>query len=112
MSGPGFSTGCAPNIDVAIRQLLDQQAELQSRLDTLLAAQRGVDVPLELDMLRHKLNVLQNVVDRNGKFNIESSIQNLAPRFSRKTGFFLQTWSFVYMSFLGYTCFPCYKDTC
>ncbi|KAJ0311855.1 hypothetical protein COL516b_000915 [Colletotrichum fioriniae] len=48
-----------PGLDSAIRQLLDQQAEIQARLAALLPAKYGLNVKLELDMLRHKLRVLQ-----------------------------------------------------
>ncbi|KAK1688193.1 zinc finger protein [Colletotrichum godetiae] len=48
-----------PGLDSAIRQLLDQQAEIQARLAALLPAKYGLNAKLELDMLRHKLRVLQ-----------------------------------------------------
>ncbi|KAK1964781.1 zinc finger protein [Colletotrichum sublineola] len=48
-----------PGLDGAIRQLLDQQADIQARLAALLPAKYGPNVKLELDMLRHKLRVLQ-----------------------------------------------------
>lgn len=60
MSGTGAEL--APSLDVAIRQLLDQQAHIQSRLSVLLAAQHGIDMTAELDMLRHKLRVLEDLV--------------------------------------------------
>ncbi|GAB0132343.1 hypothetical protein EsDP_00000783 [Epichloe bromicola] len=58
MSGTEY----APGIDVAIRQLLDQQAHIESRLSTLLYAQHGLNLPVELDMLRHKVQILENLV--------------------------------------------------
>ncbi|PHH88037.1 hypothetical protein CDD83_8075 [Cordyceps sp. RAO-2017] len=54
------------DIDAAIRRLLDQQAAIQSRLAVLIAAQHGLDLPLELDMLRHKLRVVRALVDQHG----------------------------------------------
>jgi hypothetical protein len=65
MSGTGADPA-APDVDVAIRQLLNQQADIQSRLSALLAAQHGLDMPVEMDMLRHKLRVLEDLVDRHG----------------------------------------------
>ncbi|KAK2593594.1 hypothetical protein QQS21_008723 [Conoideocrella luteorostrata] len=58
----GTDTESTPDLGVAIRQLLDQQAHIQSRLSVLLAAQHGVDLSVELDMLRHKLRVLEDLV--------------------------------------------------
>lgn len=55
-----------PDIDIAIRQLLDQQADVQARLAALLATQHGFNPPVELNMLRHKLQVLENVADHHG----------------------------------------------
>ncbi|RFU72379.1 zinc finger, c2h2-type integrase, dna-binding [Trichoderma arundinaceum] len=69
-SGPG--SGPAPDLDVdqAIRQLLDQQADIQARLAALMDARhvfhQGLDLSEELDMLRHKLRVLEHVVDHHG----------------------------------------------
>ncbi|KAF4831802.1 Zinc finger protein RME1 [Colletotrichum siamense] len=60
-----------PAVDTAIRQLLDQQAEIQARLAALLPAKYGPNVRLELDMLRHKLRVLQTYSDHH---QISSSI--------------------------------------
>ncbi|KAK5987648.1 hypothetical protein PT974_11780 [Cladobotryum mycophilum] len=82
MSDPG------PDIDIdhAIRQLLDQQAGIQARLATLLGAyhhghqhagqgyghshshSHGLDLPRELDMLRHKLCVLEGLASRIAPF--------------------------------------------
>ncbi|KJZ79111.1 hypothetical protein HIM_01262 [Hirsutella minnesotensis 3608] len=55
-----------PDLDGAIRQLLEEQAAIQSRLAVLVAAQHGLDLPVELDMLRHKLRVLRTLVDQHG----------------------------------------------
>ncbi|KAI9898969.1 hypothetical protein N3K66_005430 [Trichothecium roseum] len=53
----------APVLDAALRQLLDQQADIQARIDTLVAAQHHeLDPALELQMLRHKCRVLEDVV--------------------------------------------------
>ncbi|TQN66448.1 hypothetical protein CSHISOI_08967, partial [Colletotrichum shisoi] len=48
-----------PGLDSAIRQLLDQQADIQARLAALLPTKYGPNVKLELNMLRHKLRGLQ-----------------------------------------------------
>ncbi|TWU75430.1 hypothetical protein ED733_004029 [Metarhizium rileyi] len=62
MSGTGTDPA-APDLDVAIRQLLNQQADIRSRLAVLIAAQHGLEIPVELDMLRHKLRVLEDLVE-------------------------------------------------
>ncbi|KAH6610898.1 zinc finger protein [Trichoderma cornu-damae] len=65
-------SGPTPDLDVdsAIRQLRDQQADIQARLAALLGShhvfQHGLNLPEELDMLRHKLRVLEDVVDHHG----------------------------------------------
>jgi len=48
-----------PALDPAIKQLLDQQAEIQARLAQLLPQKYGPNIKVELDMLRHKLRVLE-----------------------------------------------------
>nr|XP_036583387.1 zinc finger protein [Colletotrichum truncatum]KAF6792430.1 zinc finger protein [Colletotrichum truncatum] len=53
-----------PVVDSTIRQLLDQQAEIQARLATLLP-RHGPNIKLELDMLRHKLRCLQVYSDHH-----------------------------------------------
>lgn len=68
MSGAGNDS--ASDLDLAIRQLLDQQAHIQSRLSVLLAAQQGVDMAVEVDMLRHKLRVLEDLVQRHGECGV------------------------------------------
>ncbi|QLI74591.1 uncharacterized protein G6M90_00g109390 [Metarhizium brunneum] len=62
MSGTG-ADHAAPDLGVAIRQLLNQQADIQSRLSVLIAARHGLEIPVELDMLRHKLCVLEDLAD-------------------------------------------------
>ncbi|KAG9255039.1 putative C2H2 finger domain protein [Emericellopsis atlantica] len=54
------------DIDAAVRQLLDQQADIQSHLNALLIAQNGFDPTHELQMLMHKSRVLENVVHHHG----------------------------------------------
>lgn len=76
MPGTG-SDATAPDLDVAIRQLLNQQADIQSRLSVLLAAQHGLEIPVELDMLRHKLRVLEDLVDRYGTLILFCSFKRL-----------------------------------
>lgn len=60
--GPG-------EIDAALRQLLEQQADIQTRISLLLAAQNGFDPSHELRMLLHKCRVLENFVHDNGEFS-------------------------------------------
>lgn len=62
MSAPASSV----DIDGAIRHLLVEQAAIQSRLAVLVASQHGLDLPLELDMLRHKLRIVKALVDEHG----------------------------------------------
>lgn len=50
------------DIETQIRQLLEQQADIQARLATLFAAHYGFDPSQELEMLRHKCHVLEDVV--------------------------------------------------
>jgi regulator of replication initiation timing len=57
-----------PALDLAIKQLLDQQAEIQAKLAALLPEKYGPNVKLELEMLRHKLSVLQAYADHHSKF--------------------------------------------
>ncbi len=54
-----------PGLEPAIKQLLDQQAEIQARLAALLPQKFGPNIKLELDMLRHKLQVLRAYADDN-----------------------------------------------
>lgn len=67
------------DVDAAVDHLLDQQADIQARLAALLGPRHGchsrsrsrspglsLSLPRELDMLRHKLCVLESVVDRHG----------------------------------------------
>jgi hypothetical protein len=45
---------------------LEQQADIQTRISLLLAAQNGFDPSHELRMLLHKCRVLENFVHDNG----------------------------------------------
>ncbi|KAH6627977.1 hypothetical protein F5144DRAFT_290098 [Chaetomium tenue] len=54
-----------PALDPAIKQLLDQQAEIQARLAALLPQKYGPNVKLELEMLHHKLRVLRAYAEDN-----------------------------------------------
>lgn len=71
------------DVDAAVGHLLDQQADIQARLAALLGPRHGcrsrsrsrspgpspglsLSLPGELDMLRHKLRVLESVVDHHG----------------------------------------------
>jgi hypothetical protein len=46
-------------LDPAIKQLLDQQAEIQARLAQLLPQKYGPNIRVELEMLRQKLRALE-----------------------------------------------------
>ena len=54
-----------PALDPTIKQLLDQQAEIQARLAALLPQKYGPNVQLELEMLHHKLRVLRAYAEDN-----------------------------------------------
>ncbi|KAI6785868.1 Metallothionein expression activator-like protein [Emericellopsis cladophorae] len=54
------------DIDAAVRQLLNQQADIQSHLNALLITQNGFDPTHELQMLMHKSRVLENVAHHHG----------------------------------------------
>lgn len=66
--------GPTPDLDLdgdsAVGRLLDQQADIQARLAALLGSRHvshhGLSLPGEVDMLRHKLRVLESVVDHHG----------------------------------------------
>ena len=60
------AAAAAPDVDVAIRKLLDQQADIESRLSVLLASHHRLEIPLELSMLRQKLRILEDLVNRHG----------------------------------------------
>lgn len=60
-SHPSFD----PSLDPTIKHLLDQQAEIQAKLDALLPQKYGANIKVELDMLRHKLRVLRAYADEN-----------------------------------------------
>ncbi|VUC36180.1 unnamed protein product [Clonostachys rosea] len=61
-STPTTATEVDPDLESQIRQLLSQQADIQVRLASLLTNQRGFDPVVELEMLRHKCTILENVV--------------------------------------------------
>jgi hypothetical protein len=54
-----------PSLDPAIRQLLDQQSEIQAKLAILIPQKYGSNVGVELSMLRHKLRVLETYALEN-----------------------------------------------
>jgi hypothetical protein len=56
-----------PTLDDTIRQLLDQEAEIRAKLATLLPVRYGPNPKLELDMLRHKVRVLEAYADHHRK---------------------------------------------
>jgi hypothetical protein len=61
-------SGLDPAVDLAIKQLLDQQADIQAKLAALLPEKYGPNVKLELDMLRHKLRVLRAYSEQHRKW--------------------------------------------
>jgi hypothetical protein len=54
-----------PALDPAIKQLLDQQADIQAKLAQLLPQKYGPNIKVELEMLRHKLRVLETYANDN-----------------------------------------------
>ena len=54
-----------PSLDPAIKQLLDQQAEIQAKLAALLPQKYGPNIKVELDMLRHKHRALRAYAEDN-----------------------------------------------
>lgn len=56
-----------PDLDSTVRQLLDQQAEIKAKLAALLPQKYGPNIKAELDMLRHKLQVLEAYANDNRK---------------------------------------------
>ncbi|KAL2020682.1 hypothetical protein VTK56DRAFT_8078 [Thermocarpiscus australiensis] len=52
-----------PSLDPAIKQLLDQEAEIHAKLALLLPQKYGPNIKVELEMLRHKLRVLRAYAD-------------------------------------------------
>ncbi len=57
-AAPGFD----PFLDPTIRDLFQQQAEIQAKIAALLPARYFPNSTLELDMLRHKLKALEEFV--------------------------------------------------
>ena len=62
-----FDTGAAPAfdpfLDPTIRDLFQQQAEIQAKIAALLPARYPPNTNIELDMLHHKFKALQSFVD-------------------------------------------------
>ena len=52
-----------PFLDPTIRDLFQQQAEIQAKIAALLPARYSPNTAVELDMLRHKFKALQGFVD-------------------------------------------------
>lgn len=80
--------GPTPDLDLdvnaAVGHLLGQQADIQARLAALLGSRHvfhhGLSLPEELDMLRHKLRVLESVVDHHGMsacFSVSVSVRSI-----------------------------------
>lgn len=65
--GHSASLSSDPSLEPTIRALLDQQAEIETKLAALLPRNYGPNLSLELDMLRHKLRVLRAFADDNRK---------------------------------------------
>ena len=53
-----------PFLDPTIRDLFQQQAEIQAKIAALLPTRYPPNTAIELDMLRHKFKALQSFVDR------------------------------------------------
>ncbi|KAL2153930.1 hypothetical protein VTH82DRAFT_2606 [Thermothelomyces myriococcoides] len=64
-----------PALEPTIRRLLDEQAKIEAQLAALLPQKYGPNIKLELEMLRHKLRVLQAYADDN---HISGSISSLS----------------------------------
>lgn len=56
-----------PTLEPTIRALLNQHAEIETRLAALLPRKYGPNVRFELDMLRHKHKTLRAFADDNRK---------------------------------------------
>ena len=56
------------DIDDAIRKLVEQQESIQLRLEGLYEARHGLNPSREVDMLKHKLRLLESLVDYHGTF--------------------------------------------
>lgn len=66
-TGPPMTAIQDPSsLDSAIRQLLEQEADIQARLAALLPAKYGPNVSMELAMLRYKLRALKSYFQRHG----------------------------------------------
>jgi hypothetical protein len=70
-----------PALDPAIKQLLDQQAEIQAKLAALLPQKYGPNIKLELEMLRHKLRVLRAYAEDNREPPFALSCLTVVPPF-------------------------------
>lgn len=62
-----------PSLEPTIRALLNQHAEIETRLAALLPRKYGPNVSFELDMLRHKYKALCAFADNNRKQQDASS---------------------------------------
>ncbi|KAF4122626.1 ZnF C2H2 [Geosmithia morbida] len=60
------SADAVADVDGAVRQLRQQQGDIQTRLDALSISRRDFDTSEELRMLIHKYLILQNIVHQNG----------------------------------------------
>jgi hypothetical protein len=84
-SAPHHQQPYDPSLDPAIKQLLDQQAEIQARLAALLPQKYGPNIKLELEMLRHKLRVLRAYADENRElpFVLPHHVSSIRPLWFR-----------------------------
>lgn len=61
---PSAAPAFDPFLDPTIRDLFQQQAEIQAKIAALLPTRYPPNTTIELDMLRHKFKALQSFVDR------------------------------------------------
>ena len=64
---PQQATAYDASLGPTIRALLDQHAEIQTKLAALLPQKYGPNLKMELANLRHKLRVLRTYADDNRK---------------------------------------------
>lgn len=65
--GHSASSSSDPTLEPTIRALLNQHAEIEIKLAALLPRKNGLNLRLELNMLRHKHKVLRAFADDNRK---------------------------------------------
>ncbi|PHH71344.1 hypothetical protein CDD80_5347 [Ophiocordyceps camponoti-rufipedis] len=86
-AGVAMATDASGDIEGDIRRLLDEQAAIQSQLAVLMAAQQRLDLPLEVDMLRHKLRVFKSLVEHHGMLYLFAACLFLSLSLSLPSGY-------------------------